>query len=82
MAGKNGGARPGAGRKPKSDEVKLVERLTPLADSAFRALRIGVEAQEPIFVKMWFEYMYGKPKQTVDTNVTVSEPVIIEWEAK
>ena len=29
----NGGARQGAGRKPKADEAKLVERLDAIIDS-------------------------------------------------
>lgn len=62
----NGGSRVGAGRKPKADEVKLIERLTPLAPAAFSALEKGLLENNPAFVKMWFEYFYGKPKQQMD----------------
>ena len=68
---KHGGARPNAGRKTKADELKLVERLTPLADLAYAALEQGLEQANPLFVKMWFEYMHGKPNQRLDVNANV-----------
>jgi len=69
---KHGGARNGAGRKPKADEVALIERLTPLADTAFAALEQGLNEKNPAFVKLWFEYMYGKPKQDISANVELT----------
>jgi len=59
----NGGARPGAGRPPKADEQKLIERLSPLSDVAYQALDVALHNGEPWAVKMWFEYRYGKPTQ-------------------
>ena len=35
----NGGKREGAGRKPKSEESKLIEKLSPLEPLAFAALK-------------------------------------------
>jgi len=67
----NGGNK-NAGRKPKADEVKLIERLTPLADSAYSALEKGLDEGNPVFVKLWFEYYHGKPKQTIDLDATVT----------
>jgi hypothetical protein len=61
-----GGKREKAGRKPKADEQELVEKLTPLADNAYSALQTGLENNEPWAVKLWFEYYYGKPKQSID----------------
>ena len=61
----NGGYK-NAGRKPKADEVKLIERLTPLADVAFDALKQGIENGDTAMIKLWFEYFYGKPKQQMD----------------
>ena len=29
--GKNGGARPGAGRPPKADEIKIIEQMDAIA---------------------------------------------------
>jgi hypothetical protein len=62
----NGGARTGAGRKPKADEVQLIERLSPLDDVALNALKEGVANGDYNFVKLFMEYRYGKPKQAVD----------------
>lgn len=63
----NGGNK-NAGRKPKADEVKLIEKLTPLADVAFDALKRGLEQDNPACLKLWFEYFYGKPKQQLDVT--------------
>ena len=35
---KRGGKREGAGRKSKSEEVQMIERLSPLEPKAFKAL--------------------------------------------
>lgn len=66
----HGGKREGAGRKPKVEETKLIERLSPLDDMAFEALRKGVEKGDYAFVKMFMEYRYGKPKETVSMTST------------
>lgn len=75
----NGGKRENSGRKPKADEIALIERLSPLDDVAFNELEKGVKAGDYAFIKLFFEYRYGKPKQVIDTNVNVAEPVIINW---
>ena len=66
MANGHGGHREGSGRKSKADEQKLIERLTPLQDDAFDALHNGLNKKAPWAVKLYFEYMYGKPKQSID----------------
>lgn len=55
-----------AGRKPKAEEQKLIEKLSPFEDRALQALKSNVEAGEPWAIKLFFEYMYGKPKQSTD----------------
>lgn len=55
-----------AGRPPKCDEQKLIEKLSPMEDEAHEALRTNVQAGEAWAIKLFFEYMYGKPKQSVD----------------
>ena len=66
----NGGARKGAGRKPKAEEQKLIEKLTPLEDAGYKALKNALEDEQGWAVKLFFEYMYGKPKQVIDSNNT------------
>ena len=51
-----------SGRKPKTEEMALIEKLTPLEEMAFDELRKGIERGEFQFVRLWFQYMYGKPK--------------------
>lgn len=60
-----GGARPGSGRPGKAEEQKLIERLTPMNDDALKALHDGVKDGNSFYVKMFMEYFYGKPRETV-----------------
>ncbi len=79
----NGGARQGAGRKPKREEDKLnnlfveaVKRITKKDDDD--------EAKIDILVKLWetsargqifiAEHLFGKPKENVDVNVNNNYP--------
>jgi hypothetical protein len=62
----NGGKREGAGRKPKNDEQHLLESLSIYSDQAHAKLKEAVESGEPWAIKMYFEYFYGKPNQTVN----------------
>ena len=75
----NGGARKGAGRKSKSEEQKLIEKLTPFNDLALKALKESLEKKEQWSVKLYFEYFYGKPQQRVDVTTndeSLNMPVI------
>lgn len=72
----NGGARANAGRKPKVDELQLIEKLSPLDDTAFSELHKGVKAGDFQFIKLFMEYRFGKPKQVMDLNAKVEEVTI------
>jgi hypothetical protein len=72
---KHGGKRAGAGRKSKAEEQKLIEKLTPLDDKAFKSLEQGIEDNQSWAVKMYFEYMYGKPKETKDITINEVQPL-------
>jgi uncharacterized MAPEG superfamily protein len=67
---KNNGGNKNAGRKPKAEEQKLIEKLSPLEEKAYIALKNAIEEQESWAVKLFFEYMYGKPKQIVEQKTT------------
>lgn len=56
------------GRPPKSEERKLIERLTPLEDEAHAQLKKAVEKGQRWAIQMYFNYMYGKPKESVNIN--------------
>ena len=77
MAKGHGGKREGAGRKPKSDEIKLIERLDNAIDpeEAMTMLSTLVSKGDIQALKLYMGYRYGQPKQTVDSTVTVQELV-------
>lgn len=79
----NGGARPGAGRKPKADEIKLIEQMDAVMvpESVWMALGEKVEAGDTNAIKTWLQYRYGMPKQIVEnTNLNIDEKYLDETE--
>ena len=64
----NGGARVGAGRKPKSEEQKLIDLLSPYDDLARECMVEGIEEGDYRFWNKFMEYRYGKPKDRVDVT--------------
>ena len=72
---KNNGGNKNAGRKSKSEEVKMIERLTPLEPKAFEALEKGIEEGNFKYVQMFYNYYAGKPKETKDISITSEQPL-------
>lgn len=64
-----------SGRPKKTDELLMIEKLSPLEPKAFEELKKGIEKGEFAFVKLWFQYMYGKPKQITELNVVTEQPL-------
>ena len=76
---KNNGGHSNGGRKPKAEEQKLVEKLSPLEPKAYQALEDAIEDNQSWAVKIFFEYMYGRPKQAVDITTggeKMQQPII------
>jgi hypothetical protein len=73
-----GGKREGAGRKPKQEEVQLIEKLTPLEPLAFEALKDGLEKKDFKFVQLYYNYFAGKPKETKDITINEDVPLFID----
>jgi len=72
----NGGHPTNGGRKPKADEQKLIEKLSPLEPSAFKALEKALKDEQGWAVKLFMEYRYGKPKQQIEqTNINIEQPI-------
>lgn len=67
---KQGGAREGAGRPKKADELKLIEKLDNLIDSdaVIRTLGEQVLKGDARAMTLYFGYRYGKPKESVDIS--------------
>jgi hypothetical protein len=68
--GQNGGARPGAGRKPKILEVKLIEQMDSICvpDKIWEALLMKCAQGDTQALKLWLSYRFGLPKQQIDVT--------------
>lgn len=60
-----GGIRSGAGRKSKAEELKLIEKLSPMESIALEMLLAGVTKGDFAYIKLYFEYYFGKPSETI-----------------
>jgi hypothetical protein len=75
-----------AGRKPKADEIKIIEQMDAIAapQQAWEALWIKCAEGDTQAIKTWLAYRYGQPKQSVDMTTqgdkinTVPEKLTIE----
>lgn len=67
-----GGARVGSGRKPKADEIKLIEKLSPMDDVALDLLKTLISNGDFNALKLFMEYRYGKPTQKVESDSNVN----------
>jgi hypothetical protein len=69
MAGK-GGATPGAGRKPKCTEIKIIEQMDAIAvpKDVWQALWNRCEMGDVQALKLWVTYRFGIPKQSIDVT--------------
>ena len=74
----HGGARKGAGRKSKADEINLIEKLSPLEDAAYQALKAGVEKGDFKYVQLFYNYYAGKPRETKDITINEDSPLFVE----
>lgn len=64
----HGGARKGAGRKSKIDEIAFLDKLDNIIDSdeAITKLKELIEADNFPALKLYMEYRFGKPKETIE----------------
>ena len=73
-----------AGRKPKDEENRIRDLMSPYSLDAIQCLAnivISEKARDSDKIsaaKLIIEYTYGKPKETIDNNITVSETNIKE----
>ena len=74
----HGGYRLGAGRKSKAEEQSLIKKIGPLEPLALNALKSALEIGERWAVKMYFEYMYGRPTQKVSEHIVQEQPLFPE----
>ena len=62
-----------SGRKPKSVEIALIERLTPLEPRAFELLKEGLDSGDFKYLRLYFLYRFGKPREQKEINVTSNQ---------
>ncbi len=70
-----------AGRKPKADEIKLIERLDNIIDSddAIKQMLSLIQDGNLQAIKLYMEYRFGKPKESLDVTSnqeTISIPLV------
>jgi hypothetical protein len=53
----------------------LISQLAPLKTLAYAKLKEGIDAGNITFIKLWFEYFYGRPGQLPETQVDNNDPV-------
>lgn len=81
----HGGKRKGAGRKPKIEELKLIERLDSIIESEDAINKLGQLIKDDNFnaLKLYLEYRFGKPKEKIEqTNININEEDLTDDELK
>ena len=74
---KNNGGHKTAGRKPKIDEIKLIEQMDAIAvpSTIWKALHDKASEGDTQAIKTWLSYRYGMPKQALDIKTTTEQPL-------
>lgn len=74
-----GGARPGAGRPPKTDEERVrdlsVQAITAHYGSEEKGFKALLDSKEPVLIKFVFEHAYGKPKEKHELTGKGGNPI-------
>ena len=77
-----GGKRPGAGRKPISEEMKSRELAQSAIIAKYGTIKDGMikllETGEPTLVKFVYEHAIGKPTDKIDLTSRVEETRIVD----
>jgi hypothetical protein len=66
---KRGGKREGAGRKRRMEEHEIIERLTPMADIAFKVLKDKVAEGDMKAIQIFMSYFIGLPTQKIENKI-------------
>ena len=66
-----------AGRKPKAEEMKLIEQLDEIIDreEVIKKLKVMIDDGNFKAVQLYMNYMYGKPKETKDITINAEQPL-------
>jgi hypothetical protein len=79
----HGGKRPNSGRKPKKDELSMVEAMDKYDPDGkvWGILWNLVKTGDSAAIKLWTAYRYGSPIQTVNQNTSGGLLVTYETDA-
>lgn len=71
----NGGARPNSGRLKKDELLSLIDTMDAIAvpNDVWSKLFDKIKDGDTNAIKTWLQYRYGMPKQTIDSNVQVTD---------
>lgn len=71
------------GRKPKADEIRMVEQMDLTVDPLDVWAKLWAKCQEgdTMAIKTWLQYRFGMPKQKIDhtTDGQKLNIPIIQW---
>jgi len=67
----NGGARPGAGRKPKAEESKIIENMDSHInqDEVWKKMAELIKEGDTRALTLYLNYRFGKPKETISQTI-------------
>ena len=64
-----GGFRPGSGRPKRMDEQAIIEKLSPMADTAFRVLNEKIAQGDMKAIQIFCSYFIGLPTQKIENKI-------------
>lgn len=65
-----GGKRPNqTGRPKRMDEQAIIEKLTPMAETAFKVLQQKILEGDMVAIKLYMSYFLGMPTQKVESKI-------------
>jgi hypothetical protein len=64
-----GGFRPGSGRPRRMDEQAIIEKLTPMAETAFKVLEQKILEGDMVAIKLYMSYFIGLPTQKIENKI-------------
>lgn len=66
-----GGYRPNSGRKSKSEELKLAEKLQDASEEVIAMMKKMAINGDKDMIKLYMGYMYGNPKVKTENETTM-----------
>ena len=66
---KVGGFRPGSGRKKRMEEDAIIEKLHPMATTAFNKLHEKIKEGDMKAIQLFCAYYIGLPTQKIETKI-------------